>query len=48
MVSPISAPTEITVAKPGLTDRPEGLGERRIDLDLVYFTIPVTTSETAT
>ena len=48
VVSPTSAPTEITVAKPGWPTDRNASASGASTLMSVYFTMPVTTSETAT
>ena len=48
VVRPISAPTEITVAKPGWPTDRNASASGASTLISVYFTMPVTTSETAT
>src|SRR5450631_50348 len=48
VVRPISAPTEITVAKPGLPTERNASARGALILMSVYLTMPVTTSETAT
>ena len=48
VVSPTSAPIEITVAKPGWPTDRNASASGASTLMSVYFTIPVTTSDTAT
>ncbi len=48
VVRPTSAPTEITVAKPGWPTERKASASGASTLISVYFTMPVTTSETAT
>jgi hypothetical protein len=48
VVSPNSAPTEMMVAKPGLPTERKASANGASTLMAVYFTIPVTTSDTAT
>ena len=48
VVRPTSAPTEITVAKAGWPTERNASASGALILISVYFTIPVTTNDTAT
>ena len=48
VVRPTSAPTEMTVAKPGCPTERKASASGASTLISLYFTMPVTTSDTAT